>query len=196
MKFQVQAIFSSWGKRAFLLWMKSLRVERHSEFPEGPYVLGIWHQDLPLALYLFRKQKMTLFLSQSKDASLFARFLENLGYTLVRGSSSQGALNIRHVLKMLEKAPIGMALDGPRGPALIPKPGTSWLVEQSGKPFIFLEVKYSRFLRLNTWDRMILPLPFSKVKVRFYSGIPPLSEKSVARASYSTLLNSTAKESL
>jgi len=58
-----------------------------------------------------------------------------------------------------------MALDGPKGPALIAKPGAEWLANKTKVPLAKVEVKYSRAFRLNSWDKTFIPLPFSKITI-------------------------------
>jgi lysophospholipid acyltransferase (LPLAT)-like uncharacterized protein len=58
-----------------------------------------------------------------------------------------------------------MALDGPKGPALIAKPGAEWLANKAKIPLVKIEVKYSHAFRLNSWDKTLIPLPFSKITI-------------------------------
>ncbi len=52
--------------------------------------------------------------------------------------------------------------DGPRGPAHVAAPGTIQLAALSGAPILPSAARLRRQLRLGTWDRMILPLPFGR----------------------------------
>jgi lysophospholipid acyltransferase (LPLAT)-like uncharacterized protein len=58
-----------------------------------------------------------------------------------------------------------MALDGPKGPALSAKPGAKWLAEKAGVPLVNVSVKYGKALRLKSWDKTFIPLPFSRIKL-------------------------------
>jgi lysophospholipid acyltransferase (LPLAT)-like uncharacterized protein len=61
----------------------------------------------------------------------------------------------------------GVTPDGPKGPARVCKPGVVSLAKLTGRPLILMGLEYSRCWRLRNWDRFALPLPFSRVDVRF-----------------------------
>jgi len=131
-----------------------------------PAVIGLWHQDLPACLAAFKHKNIAVLISQSKDGSKFAKLANSLGYNVFRGSSSKGQSEVKHLLKALKNGnSAGMALDGPKGPALAAKPGAKWLSERANVPLAKIEVKYSRALRLNSWDRTFIPMPFSKITI-------------------------------
>jgi hypothetical protein len=58
-----------------------------------------------------------------------------------------------------------MALDGPKGPAFEAKPGTLWLIEHSNRPAWMLKPHYGFHFQLQSWDKSIIPFPFSKVVI-------------------------------
>jgi lysophospholipid acyltransferase (LPLAT)-like uncharacterized protein len=57
--------------------------------------------------------------------------------------------------------------DGPRGPAYELGPGIVFLAQKSGAPIQPINMEFSSCWRVNSWDRFILPRPFSKVRVLF-----------------------------
>jgi lysophospholipid acyltransferase (LPLAT)-like uncharacterized protein len=107
--------------------------------------------------------------SKSQDGSRFARICESLGYDVFRGSSSRGQSEVRHLLNALKCGrAAGMALDGPKGPALAAKPGATWLAQKAGVALVNVNVKYSCAFRLKSWDKTFIPLPFSKITIFLY----------------------------
>ena len=145
--------------------MLSWRVRFEKTLPK-PAVIGLWHRDLPACLAAFKYKNIAVLISQSRDGNRFAKLAQSLGYDVFRGSSSRGQSEIKHLLKALKNGnSAGMALDGPKGPALIAKPGTKWLAEKAEVPLVEIKVKYSRTFRLNSWDRTFIPLPFSKITI-------------------------------
>ena len=61
---------------------------------------------------------------------------------------------------------LAIALDGPLGPYHEPKKLACFLAEQSGRHFLGVHVRYSCKMRLFTrWDRYVIPLPFTRIKV-------------------------------
>lgn len=146
-------------------WMKSLRISWKSpETQQGPGILALWHRDLFAATAAFRDRGISAFISPSGDGEFLAKIASDLGYRIVRGSSSEQAFRIREVLRTLRAGNLcAMALDGPKGPAGIAKPGTRWLSEQSGHPCFLVEIRYGRPITLKSWDKAKVPLPFSQV---------------------------------
>lgn len=148
-------------------WLKTLRI--YVSFPADfrPGVLGIWHRDLPAATAAFQKTGFYSMISESKDGELLALVAKSMGYHVVRGSSSHGASVIRKLLQPLENNHfVAMALDGPKGPAMKAKRGSSWLAEKANVPFWLVHVNYSLKFSLNSWDKTQIPLPFSKIDIK------------------------------
>ena len=147
----------------------SWRVRFETPLEEGPVVIGLWHQDLPACLAAFRHRGIAVLVSKSRDGSRFARMCKSLGYDVFRGSSSRGQSEVRHLLEALKggKA-VGMALDGPKGPALVAKPGAEWLAQKAEVELVSVNVKYSYAFRLKSWDKTFIPLPFSKITIFLY----------------------------
>lgn len=147
-------------------WLKSLRVSL--QVPESfSGVLALWHEDLPAATAAFRNRGIQAFISKSRDGELLASVALKLGYSVLRGSSTSGSSSVRHLLRPLrEGKTVAMALDGPKGPAKLAKPGTAWLAKTSGTKIWLVNATYGRHFRLRSWDKTVIPLPFSTVKVR------------------------------
>ena len=154
--------------KAFLatLWIKSLRIRLKTPESFGPGILGIWHKDLLASAAAFKKWGVHTLISESNDGDLFAAIVQNLGYAVTRGSSTHGATNVRHLLMPLKEGRfVGMALDGPRGPALEVKQGSKWLAQSSGRPLWLISTKYGPHITLKTWDKFVLPLPLTSIDI-------------------------------
>lgn len=147
------------------LWLSTLRVPRF-EIKTNNVIYALWHQDLPACMAAFRNRGIVVQISASNDGTIAANIAKSFGYQVVRGSSSRLSNTIRHQLKALHAGcPVGVALDGPRGPAKVVKPGAQWLSQQSGCEVVYLRVQYSCKWKMATWDRMCIPVPFSSVKI-------------------------------
>lgn len=152
------------------LWMASwrLRWPAGADLPERG-VLVLWHEHLPACIPAFARRGVGVLISLSGDGAFAADACGRLGYKVYRGSGSRGALSgLRALARGLAGglSLAGMALDGPRGPRRDPKPGSLWLAGVSGLPIHPIAIRASWALRLKTWDRCLLPLPFAKVEVR------------------------------
>ena len=149
------------------LWLKSLRISWGNSVDTSlPGVLALWHADLFAATAAFRSSKMVAFISPSGDGEILAKIASDLGYQVVRGSSSEKSLEIRKALKALQRGCFcAMALDGPKGPAGVEKPGTRWLAEKAKVPAWKIEVRYGAHFTLRSWDKAKIPLPLSNLTV-------------------------------
>lgn len=138
--------------------------------PATPPATGIfcfWHRcTLPCGWY-FRKFKCSILISQSFDGELIARTLGLLGYNSVRGSSSRGGfagiLSLRDVLAQGD--PVVFTADGPRGPIYQTKIGPVKLAQMTGEPIGSFYLLPERAWVVNSWDRFMVPKPFSRVAV-------------------------------
>lgn len=148
-------------------WMKSLRVSwKNPEKIRDAGVLAFWHRDLFAATAAFRNRGIVAFISPSGDGEILAEIAADLGYRTVRGSSSEKTFQIRNVLRSLRAGNLcAMALDGPKGPAGVEKPGSKWLAKSASVPCLKPEILYGPHFSLSSWDRAKIPLPFSKISV-------------------------------
>ncbi len=132
-----------------------------------------WHQRQIFAIaYLIRLRKRGVqpgaLISPSKDGELAARLLDELGVQAVRGSGRRsGALAMRDMylaIKEQDLSPL-IAPDGSTGPPHEFKPGAIMLARLSGSPVVPLSFACTAGIKLRSWDRLLLPLPFSRVEV-------------------------------
>jgi lysophospholipid acyltransferase (LPLAT)-like uncharacterized protein len=133
-----------------------------------------WHRCLIPAGYRFRGSQMALMISRSFDGEYIARIMKRLGYRPVRGSSSRGAVGaLMGLRRELEEGYAAVfTIDGPRGPRYVAKPGPVMLAKKSGVPISCFYIAVERAWILDSWDRMIIPKPFSRVCGYFSSPMP------------------------
>ena len=94
---------------------------------------------------------------------IFHRF----DYDVVRGSSSKlGASALLQLSDVLAAGrDVVITPDGPRGPAYEIGPGIIFLAQKTGARVLPMNMEYSSCWRVKSWDRFIVPRPFSKVRV-------------------------------
>lgn len=136
-------------------------------------VFPFWHGHiLPLA-YAFRGSGVKILISLSRDGEVIARAVRRLGFGAVRGSSSRGGA--KAVLAMLGELSrggrIGITPDGPRGPGYVVKDGLVSLARKSGAWIFPVLVRAKPAVRLKSWDRFVIPLPFARVDVYVRDGM-------------------------
>lgn len=132
-----------------------------------------WHDRIFAGTYFFRDRRIVIMTSQSFDGEYIARFIQRMGFGAVRGSSTRGGVGALVELTRLVRrgCPAGFSIDGPRGPRHVAKMGALLLAKKTGQPVLPFGVNAERFWSLKSWDRMQIPKPFSRVRVRF---APPI----------------------
>jgi lysophospholipid acyltransferase (LPLAT)-like uncharacterized protein len=152
-------------------------------------VITGWHACILLGIRPLRRYRPVIMVSQSRDGERITRVVERLGWSAVRGSSSRGgARALATLIRELRRGRVVVHIvDGPRGPARVVKPGLVKLAERSGAP-IFPTVASARWRwEAPSWDRMQVPLPFSRATVRFLApievplGLPPHQAEAVRK---------------
>jgi len=136
---------------------------------ERPLIASFWHSCLIPATYIFRNLGVRVMSSNSYDGEYMGRIIHKFGFVAVKGSSSRNAvralLGLRRALE--ERWTVAFTLDGPRGPRHKVKPGPVALARSSGVPLTMFYAAVEKAWVLNTWDKLLIPVPFSRVLVRF-----------------------------
>ena len=133
----------------------------------GEPILAVWHSQLFFFVYYYRDQAIPVMMSHSADGEILARLANSLGFFPVRGSSSRGGMAaFREVVRLLKEGRgTGFAPDGPRGPRCLVQPGIIELARASGRPILPASFAARRRVVFNSWDRFVVPLPFSRAVV-------------------------------
>ncbi len=135
-----------------------------------PLVLALWHHALIYSLYHFRRVRCAIMVSASKDGEMVASALKRWGQIPVRGSSNRhGVRALRQMARLMTEHgyPGGIVADGSRGPALKAQPGAVFLAREAGCPIVPIGLHVRPAYRFDSWDRTVLPLPFSRVWIAF-----------------------------
>ncbi len=140
----------------------------------GGVLCAFWHSRLglsPAAWPLDRAQPAKGLASLSADGEFIARAMALQGIPSVRGSSANkdkakrskgGTQALRDGLRQLKVGALALTPDGPRGPARQMAEGLPLLAKLSGVPVLFLGLSCRPAIRLNSWDRSLIPLPFGR----------------------------------
>ncbi len=147
---------------------------------QRPLILSFWHACIIPATYLFRDVGIRVMSSNSYDGEYMGRIIHKFGFVAVKGSSSRHAvralLGLRRALQ--EGWAVAFSIDGPRGPRYKVKPGPVALARSTGVPLSMFHIAVESAWVLNSWDRLIIPKPFSRVLLRFGKLIPVPPEAS------------------
>jgi lysophospholipid acyltransferase (LPLAT)-like uncharacterized protein len=129
-----------------------------------PFIYVLWHGRILIPIYLHRGEGVTAMVSMHADGEMIAKTIHKLGYKTVRGSSTRGGNQAFHdMVDVLKNGGLGTIIpDGPRGPRHYLKPGTFYIAQQTGAYLLPITFSSSRKFIFNSWDRFMLPVPFSK----------------------------------
>ena len=166
-------------------------------------IICFWHNQVLALSYAFTRsicEKSTGMVSRSRDGQLIADIMMSRGFSVVRGSAQKkkkdkgGARAFIESLRVLRQKNKLMCLvpDGPRGPIYEAQPGAAALANKSGKQLIPVGATYSRSMSLPTWDRLIIPLPFSNMIIEFGEAVD-VGNDELAKKNLEVALNSVSQ---
>ncbi len=134
-----------------------------------PVIFVFWHGRLLPLIHGHRHQGAVVLVSEHGDGEYITRILERFGFGTVRGSSTRGG--VRGLKGLIRAARQGYDLavtpDGPRGPNRELKPGALTVARMTGLPLIPIGVGASSGWRADSWDRFLVPRPFSTVRIAY-----------------------------
>ena len=135
---------------------------------ERPYVYSFWHNCMIPAMYWCRDLQVRVMSSDSFDGEYTGRIMQKFGFVKVRGSSSKGAVRaLLGVRRELEEGwTAAFTIDGPKGPRYVAKPGPVILSRSTGAPMVVFHIALERAWILKTWDRAMIPKPFTRALMR------------------------------
>ena len=146
------------------------QIEENILGTHGKLLYASWHQRFFPGITFFSTRKpIAIIISKSLDGEMAARAVKILGWQPVRGSSSKGGKAALEKVKQLAGTgyKIGHIVDGPRGPFGEVKPGLIRIAQAGELPIVpTITSARSRWV-FNSWDRFMVPKPFSRVIIRF-----------------------------
>jgi len=131
---------------------------------EKRVILAFWHaQQLMMPLAIPGLEAHVL-ISQHRDGELIRRIVARFGLDAVRGSSTRGGAEAFRQLIRLGRSGGNLVLtpDGPKGPRQVAKVGVVQLARATGLPIIPMAFGCSKKKLFASWDRFIMPYPFSR----------------------------------
>lgn len=136
----------------------------------GTVVFACWHQRFFSGFFAPRIFGMNpcIIISKSRDGDIVSDVVSRIGWVPVRGSSSRGGKKaLQEMIAGVEKHRMsGHIVDGPQGPPRIVKPGLVALASQTGAAICPAYISYENPWVFNSWDRFMVPKPFSRVLLK------------------------------
>lgn len=161
-----------------------IRVIDHAGFFSSahrtPVIFTYWHNRMlavPTAYLRYYRRLMrtgerkgaVVLISRNRDARLISDVMTRYGIGVVSGSSTRGgAAALLELTNCIERGlDVNITPDGPRGPCYRLGSGVVFLSQKTGAPILPIHVEFSRCIRFKSWDRFMVPLPFSRIDMTF-----------------------------
>jgi lysophospholipid acyltransferase (LPLAT)-like uncharacterized protein len=161
------------------LWFVTCRVRLHNpeKFYERlrtkqPMIASFWHYGIIYFFYFLRRNSAMVMVSASRDGEYIARLAKEFNFSVTRGSrNKKGAEALKKLFRAVRGGENGaIVADGSQGPALVAQPGAILLASRTGAPVLPMVWSASRYYTVPSWDRTVIPKPFSRVD--YYFGEP------------------------
>lgn len=142
-------------------------------------VCVLWHEEVMTVAfgYAYIGLRPHTLASLGESGELIARMLALCGFVVFRGGSTTGRARrregtleelIEH-MRTHDGVLYGLTVDGSRGPPYRMKTGSLVIARECRRPIVLVRTWYKRCVRLATWDRMAVPLPFNVIRY-YYRG--------------------------
>jgi lysophospholipid acyltransferase (LPLAT)-like uncharacterized protein len=161
------------------IWFLTCRIAEHDagnrercREHDNPVIVTFWHYAILYPFYHLRRESAVVMVSASRDGEYIARLAARFGFGSVRGSQNRrGFQALKESMKHLaEGRHVAIVADGSQGPALKVQGGSIFLASKSRSPILPITWSATRYWTIRSWDRMVIPKPFSRID--FFYGRP------------------------
>ena len=154
-------------------------IEKALDIENNTAIGTLWHSRIFFIPYYYRtkRHRVSALASPSTDGEIIARILSRFGFNVVRGSSFKNSRSaLRELRRCVEDGQcLVLIADGSRGPALKLQSGSLMLSKLTGRPVLPFTVSFSKYWTINSWDRLMIPRPFSSAVVMYGNPVTVLS---------------------
>lgn len=140
-----------------------------------------WHDQIyPLSKYMQNTNSVAL-VSLSRDGEFAVSLVKMWGHDFLRGSSSKNSREtLRTLIATAKKRKVFLTPDGPRGPRHKMKLGALMAAQKAKVPFYLLKAEAHGYRFKKSWDKFLIPWPFTKITV--YLSQPYFIAENLGRA--------------
>lgn len=154
-----------------LVFLSCRKTYPKQKLPEQGSVVVFWHGRLAFMCFVYKhlwdnkRKRGKVIVSDHKDGEIITRVIRRFGIETLRGSSSKGGAKVLiHALKEIKNGTdIIITPDGPRGPRHSVADGAAVIAQKQDCAVYVLNYEADRFWELRSWDKMMIPKPFSKI---------------------------------
>jgi lysophospholipid acyltransferase (LPLAT)-like uncharacterized protein len=165
-----QWLLSAVGAGYVLIVRWTSRIDRPPPPAGGPFIIALWHGRLAMLHQLrFGNRALVALISSHRDGQLISKCAWYYSILTVTGSTTRGGIvAVRQLIRLTREGhSLFITPDGPRGPRMRVNKGIIDIARLSGLPILPAAISISRGKELNTWDRFLVPAPFSRISIRW-----------------------------
>jgi lysophospholipid acyltransferase (LPLAT)-like uncharacterized protein len=134
------------------------------------FIFAFWHSRILLLSYIYKRLDASIMVSNSADGEIIAQVLQRHGHKTIRGSTRKGGMRalMQQIIDMRNHNRPGVVIpDGPQGPRHKVQIGVIRLAQKTGCPIIPLAYSSKRRKIFSSWDRFLLPCPWTRCVVAY-----------------------------
>lgn len=130
----------------------------------GGKILAGWHGRTMIGTKIFFRQGVWTIISQSRDGEMQNKIFTKFGFKTIRGSTGRGGIQaLAESIRVLKDGQtMAFTPDGPRGPSGVIQSGMMLMAKKSGCWLVPCGVSASKRWLVKSWDRYMVPKPFSR----------------------------------
>lgn len=139
---------------------------------EKGVLFALWHSELTYSIKIFGSYRpVKALVSPHGDGKIIKNIIQLFGYDTIGGSTNKEAASaLKTIIKDLKAGTnIVITPDGPRGPAKQINSSMAKVAYKYGYKLIAASCRPKSYFQINSWDKMMIPKPFTKVEVQFNS---------------------------
>jgi len=151
-------------------WLSTSQYEYVCDDPRGDPrtkpgggIYLFWHETMLFPAANFGRLGFAVLVSKHRDGELIARILKMLGIASIRGSTTRQSLSaLRGLMREAQTSLLAITPDGPKGPRRVVQQGAIYLASKTGMPIYPAGFAFRGCWRAGSWDRMMLPKPWTR----------------------------------
>ncbi|MBL1242853.1 MAG: lysophospholipid acyltransferase family protein [Sulfurimonas sp.] len=164
-------VFPFLGSLIIRLLYYTNKIKFHSSdtITDSPVIFACWHGELLMLPYLYRyyrkEPKGKVLISPHFDGKLIAKTIKFFGLDSLAGSSDKNPARvlIQAIKSLKDGYDIGITPDGPKGPRHEVADGIIVMAQKTGAKIVLVEIKPTKYWKLNSWDKFVIPKPFGTI---------------------------------
>lgn len=145
------------------------RYDIASKIPDEPFIIAFWHGELLMQPFLYKylrpDHKVAAMISEHADGEVLARLIGFFGFESSRGSGRKNGAKalLSSLRKMDDGYDVAITPDGPRGPRHSMAEGIVAIAQKKKAKIVLFNYQASSFWQLKSWDKFVVPKPFSTI---------------------------------